>query len=509
MIFFSKKLYFIYTLRLRRKTILFIFLFLVGCVFSAAAQSQQDSSGSSSNWLYDGPPDGTLDTSDFSTEDNSTNRREPEGNGSETDSRTSPDFHESIGVTPMDFGQEMDEDHRRTDKLETDESVDQSPDHIDHDTEQILEAAARGQMPESPEVNIEPLKRPDDAGALHFTRKWYGEEVQERADLSNLIGISDMTDREVLDYVAKQRPDFVYRGVIDQENPEESLTNIDKYYQNRVRQRQRRTAHRTYFPELRYDLVAQVGEKAVGVSDEKLVDMYAKKYYEGQAPTDVADVVDDMIADGQQRQRKILKELDNVRRVSSLQEFIDLTSKLEQYHERGKKESYKSGMVVMYTDPDTGADLTFTSPVQAEQYRHLVQWRSLDFKDPTIPLEFASALGRTVIDAATFITGLAAYTSSLLEMSRIGPSALTSAAGELQGDLDAIRFASFLREGDELSDLELYGKNDKWYAPSGGAVTTPNWWASSVGEIASLLGPASGAVVAEKWITQKMHDGLF
>ncbi len=405
----------------------------------------------------------------------------------------------------MDFGQKMDEDGSRSRQSETkDESVEEKVGPVDRSTEQILKAAARGQIPESPEVDIKPIDRPKNAGPLYFTRKWYGGKLREITDLSNLVGFNDKSNKEVIDYVAEKRPDFIQRGVIDPENLRESLKNVDIYFQRRVQQRQRETAHGTYFPELRNHLVATTGKEAMEASDEKLVKMYADKHYDNQGPTDVADVIDDMIADGQKRQEKMLKESDNVRRASNLQELIDLTSKLDQQHGHGKKESYNLDMVVVYTDPDTGADLTFTSPMQAKQYRHAVQWRSLDFRDPTISAEFASASGRTVVDAAAFLTGLSAYSLSVLEKSGVAPSDLTDTIENLQKDLDAIRSSSFLREGDNLSELKLYSRDDDWYAPSGGAVETPGWWASSVGEVASLLGPVSGAVVAETVVTQKM-----
>jgi len=353
--------------------------------------------------------------------------------------------------------------------------------------------------------------RQKNTGSLYFTREWFGNRLNENLDPNNLVGMNDMSQQEVLKYVTEERPDLVESGVIDPENPESSIESLEGYYRDRVRQRQRISAHGTYFTEMRNYMAAKMENRdALEWSDKKLIVEYAKVDYQGQEVPDIRTVIADMIEEGKQRFRALEENSDNVRRAENAKEFAALTNELEEHHETAKKEGFEPEMAIAYKDPDTGTDLMFASPERANQYQRRTRWRSLDYKSRGAVKEwFTGATARTGIDMATFLTQVGRYVALFLEKSGAAPTGVAVRLRNLQKNLDAIRSSSSIRQGDALRDEKVYKEGDSWYAPTGSAIKNSSWWASKTGEMAGLLGPSPGAVAAVSGIVWKACDELF
>lgn len=282
--------------------------------------------------------------------------------------------------------------------------------------------------------------------------------------LQKVIGEHDMSDEEVLQYVAKNRPNVQH--LVDMDSLKESMEDINEYYKRRLTQRQRKEAHETYFPELRTYLEAtvespKVRKNIMEMSDEQLTREYARRVYKNQELPPLAGIIDDMISDGKQQFQEIKDESENIVTASSPEELSKKANQLEEYNEVAKKDDESPEMLVHYRDEDTGADLLFASPERIDQYFHERRWRTLGFIDRGAVSEWmVGAAGRAAVLWASAAAGAVRSGAWLVGKALgTGPVLAIRQIEGIQGALEAIRRKSSIRiSDDEGDDIFLIGQ---------------------------------------------------
>lgn len=426
--------------------------------------------------------------------------------------------------------------------------------------DKVLTGLANGEDVSRPKPAVdvrEPTAEGYDNTDIPFVRKLFGEDIQEVADptgsldeqtpITNTVeditgdnipsigatigeGIQyltgqeyDMSDQEVVQWLNENNPDFARQ--IDPENPEQSMENLNEYAKRRLKQRQRRDAHDTLFPELRFSMAAkapdpEVRREIMEMDDKELTSQYARRAYQNQEIPAGADIIDDMISEGQSQLEEIREENPEMFiEAEDPKELGKAGNKLEEHIQAAKEGGEKPGKLVYYRDEDTGAEITFASPEKLDQYAKERRWRDLNYRDRGAVEEWLTGgLFRSNVTLADLGAEVAQYGARLANQTGdVGEAAYEGATGmdpdavvdQIEGfqrDLTAIRETSQISESDDIKNKNFL--SDEEGELFGEAVLSPAKLASVAGETLGLSAPGIGAAGAAGRVGKTLLGGM-